>query len=320
MSKNLYIRLFLFLAILITILLGACAPAKPAEETTLRLALLPILEAIPMHVAQQEGYFAEEGLKVEIIPVSSAAERDQVIAAGQADGMVNDLVSTLLYNQETPQIQIVSFAQSATSEVPQYRILASGESGLSSVADLKGVEIGISEGSVINYITDRILHAEGFTQEEIKTIAVPKIPDRLSLLDSGELKAATLPDPFGTLAIQSGASLIIDDSSYPQFGNSEISFRKEFIDENPEAVRGFLKALDKAIAVVNADPTKYEDLLVEQKLIPAPLVGNYKIPPFPRGQIPSESQWADVLAWAQEKGLISGNVSYSDSVTGEFLP
>lgn len=320
MSKNLNIRLFLFLAILITVLLGSCAPAKPAEETTLRLALLPILEAIPMHVAQQEGYFAEEGLNVEFIPVSSAAERDQVIAAGQADGMVNDLVSTLLYNQETPQIQIVSFAQSATSEIPQYRILASGESGLTSVADLKGVEIGISEGSVIDYVTDRILHAEGFTQEEITTIAVPKIPDRLSLLDSGELKAATLPDPFGTLAIQSGASLIIDDSSYPQFGNSEISFRKEFIDENPEAIRGFLKALDKAIAVVNADPTKYEDLLVEQKLIPAPLVGNYKIPPFPQGQIPSESQWADVLAWAQEKGLISGDVSYSDSVTGEFLP
>lgn len=320
MSKNLNIRLFLFLAILITVLLGSCAPAKPAEETTLRLALLPILEAIPMHVAQQEGYFAEEGLNVEFIPVSSAAERDQVIAAGQADGMVNDLVSTLLYNQETPQIQIVSFAQSATSEIPQYRILASGESGLTSVADLKGVEIGISEGSVIDYVTDRILHAEGFTQEEITTIAVPKIPDRLSLLDSGELKAATLPDPFGTLAIQSGASLIIDDSSYPQFGNSEISFRKEFIDENPEAIRGFLKALGKAIAVVNADPTKYEDLLVEQKLIPAPLVGNYKIPPFPQGQIPSESQWADVLAWAQEKGLISGDVSYSDSVTGEFLP
>jgi NitT/TauT family transport system substrate-binding protein len=320
MSKKLNFRLVFFLAILISILLGACAPAKPAEEITLRLALLPILEALPMHVAQQEGYFAEEGLKVEFIPVSSAAERDQVIAARQADGMINDLVSTLLYNRETPQIQIVSFAQSATSEVPQYRIQASGESGFSSVADLKGIEIGISEGSVIAYITDRLLQEEGFAPEDIKTVAVPKIPDRLSLLDSGELKAATLPDPFGTLAIQSGANLIIDDSSYPQFGNSEISFRKEFIDENPEAIRGFLKALNKAISVVNADPTKYEDLLVEQKLIPAPLVGSYKIPPFPQGQIPSESQWADVLSWAQEKGFISGNVSYSDSVTDEFLP
>jgi len=183
MSKKLDFLKFIILAVLVGILLGACAPAKPAEETTLKLALLPILEALPIHVAQGEGYFAEEGVKVEFIPVSSAAERDQIIAAGQADGMINDLVSTLLYNKETPQIQIVSFAQSATSEVPQYRILASGDSGFSSVADLKGVEIGISEGSVIAYVTDRLLQAEGFAPEDIKTVAVPKIPDRLSLLE-----------------------------------------------------------------------------------------------------------------------------------------
>jgi hypothetical protein len=41
----------------------------------------------------------------------SAAERDQIMAAGQADGMINDLISTLLYNKDDIQIQIVSFAR-----------------------------------------------------------------------------------------------------------------------------------------------------------------------------------------------------------------
>jgi NitT/TauT family transport system substrate-binding protein len=92
------------------------------------------------------------------------------------------------------------------------------------------------------------------------------------------------------------------------------------IDENPEAVRGFLAAWEKAVADINSDPGQFEALLTEQKLIPAPLVGAYQIPKFPTGEVPSQEQWADVLSWAQEKGLIEGDVSYEDSVTREYLP
>jgi NitT/TauT family transport system substrate-binding protein len=273
-----------------------------------------------MYVAQQKGYFDAQGLKVEFIPVGSAAERDQILAAGQADGMVNDLISTLFYNQDTTQIQIVSLARTATPDFPQYSILAAGNSGISSVEGLKGVEIGISEGSVIAYTTDRLLQAEGFSPDQIKTIAVPKIGERMALLGSGELKAANLPDPLSSLAIQGGAIPILNDTKHPEYGNSEISFRKAVIDEHPEAIRGFLAAIEKAIADINADPTQFESLLTEQKLVPEPLIGTYKIPPFPTGSVPSETQWADVLAWAKEKGLISKDVSYSDSVSAEYLP
>jgi len=321
MFHRAYFQTTLLLAILVALVLGACAQAPgTAEPVTLKIAVLPILDALPMFVAQEQGYFEEQGVNVEFIPVGSAAERDQIMAAGQADGMINDLVSTLLYNQADTQIQIVSFARIATPEFPQYRVLAAGNSGITDVEGLKNVEIGISEGSVIAYTTDRLLEAEGLSPDEIKIIAVPKIPDRLSLLGSGELKAANLPDPFGSLAIQSGAVLIIDDTKYPQYGNSEVSFRKAVIDEHPQAVRGFLAALEKAIGEINSDPAQFEGLLTEQKLIPAPLVGTYQIPKFPTGQVPSEEQWADVLAWAQEKGLISGDVSYQDSVTAEYLP
>jgi len=274
MFHRAYFQTTLLLAILVALVLGACAQAPgTAEPVTLKIAVLPILDALPMFVAQEQGYFEEQGVKVEFIPVGSAAERDQIMAAGQADGMINDLVSTLLYNQADTQIQIVSFARIATPEFPQYRVLAAGNSGITDVEGLKNVEIGISEGSVIAYTTDRLLEAEGLSPDEIKIIAVPKIPDRLSLLGSGELKAANLPDPFGSLAIQSGAVLIIDDTKYPQYGNSEVSFRKAVIDEHPQAVRGFLAALEKAIGEINSDPAQFEGLLTEQKLIPAPLVG-----------------------------------------------
>src|SRR5512147_2111456 len=200
---------------------GATTTAGTGSSTgkvTLKIAVLPILEALPMYVAEQKGYFAAQGVDVQFIPVQSAAERDQIMAAGQADGMINDLVSTLLYNKDATQIQIVRFARTATPEFPQYRILASSKSGFKTVQDLKGVPIGISEASVIAYTTDRLLQAEGLSPQDIKTIAVPKIPDRLALLASGELKAANMPDPFSLLAMQEGAVDILDDSKHPEYG------------------------------------------------------------------------------------------------------
>ncbi len=317
-SMVLFLKMFV---LVIVIFIAACSPtAQAPEPATLKIAVLPILDALPMYVAQANGYFDSQDVKVEFIPVGSAAERDQVMAAGQADGMINDLVSTLLYNQDNTQIQIISFARTATPEFPQFRILAAKNSGINDVEDLKGIEIGISEASVIEYTTDRFLEAEGFTPLEIVTIAVPSIAVRMSLLDSGELEAANLPDPLASLAIQGGAVPIVDDSAHPEFGNSLISFRKSVIDANPEAIRGFLAAIDQAAKDINANPTEWDELLTEQKLVPAPLIGSYKIPTFPTGSVPSEAQWDDVVAWGLEKGLISQYISYDDSVTTEYLP
>jgi NitT/TauT family transport system substrate-binding protein len=142
----------------------------------------------------------------------------------------------------------------------------------------------------------------------------------MSLLDSGELEAANLPDPLASLAIQGGAVPIVDDSAHPEFGNSLISFRKSVIDANPEAIRGFLAAIEKAAKDINANPTEWDELLTDQKLVPTPLIGSYKIPTFPTGSVPSEAQWDDVVAWGLEKGLISQYISYDDSVTTEYLP
>ena len=314
-------RSLVLLAIILGVLITACTPkATAAPPITIRFAMLPIIDALPMYVAEGEGLFEKHNIILEFIPVGSAAERDQIMAAGQADSMINDTVSTLFYNKDQTQIQNVRFARTATETTPQYHILASSQSGITTAEGLKGVEIGISQGTVIEYVTDRLLQAEGFQPGEIKTVAVPNIAERMTLLGSGELGAATLPDPFPALAMQSGAVDVLNDSKHPEYGYSVISFRKPFIDQNPEAVRGFLAAIEEAVELINADPAKYQDMLVEQKLVPAPVAGSYSIPPYPKADVPSQSQWQDVLDWAKEKGLLDKDVSYESSVTDEYLP
>jgi NitT/TauT family transport system substrate-binding protein len=273
-----------------------------------------------MYVAEEQGYFEEQNLTVEFVPVTSAAERDQVIQAGQADGMINEILSTQFYNSDSPQVVIVRYARVATPEFPQFYILASGESGITSLEALKGKEIGISEGTIIDYSTDRLLQAEGFESGDIRTVAVPRIPDRLALLNSGELPAANLPDPLAALAVQSGAQVIIDDSSHPEYGHSTISFRKVVVDENPDAIRRFLIAIEKAVDDINNNKEQFNGLLGQRQLVPEPLLAAYTIPDFPEASVPNQDQWEDVQAWALSKGYLNGELDYGDSIDNSFLP
>jgi NitT/TauT family transport system substrate-binding protein len=312
---------FLILLTLLGLLLNACStPAPATESVTLRIAVIPVIDTLPMFVAEAEGLYARHGVKVELIPVASAPERDQLLQAGQADGTLNELLAVMFFNRESIQMQAVRYGHMAFQGAGHFFILASGQSGITDVEELKGVEIGISQGTIIEYITDRLLEAEGFTSADIKYLAVPKIPDRMALLSSGELKAAVMPDPLGGLAVQQGAQIILDDSSYPLLGASVISFRKAVVDQHPAAIKAFLAAIEDAVGLVNSDPAKFSALLVEKKIVPQPLAGSYIVPRFPVKGVSSEDEWNDVLAWAKSKGLLGADIAYKDSVNSTFLP
>jgi NitT/TauT family transport system substrate-binding protein len=299
------------------LVLSACAPQTAG---TLKIAVLPIIDTLPMYVAQQEGLFARYRVNVEFIPVASAPERDQLLAAGGADATINETLAVMLFNKENVQMQVVRYALRPTAGNGHFFILVSAQSGILSVDGLKGVEIGVSQGTVIEYVTERLLQADGFTSEEIKTIAVPKIPDRMALLASGELLAGVMPDPLASLVVSQGGVVVADDSSHPEYGFSVISFRKDVIDANSEAVQGFLAAIEEATGLLNADPAKYKNLLSEQKLVPPPLMESYRVPVFPNAGVPTAEEWADALNWLKEKGILTTDVSYEDSVNASLLP
>ena len=327
-------RFLLFLILIMSLVLAACSPTattptesedSPSEVTienigSLKIAILPIIDALPMYVAEKEGLFTKHGLAVELIPVASAPERDQLLAAGEVDGTINETLSVMLFNKDAIKTQVVRYALRPSAGYGHFFILASSQSGIQDAQGLKGVEIGVSQGTIIEYVTERLLQAEGLSSDEIKTIAVPKIPDRMALLSSGELAAGVMPDPLASLAVSQGAVKVLDDSLHPEYGFSVYSFLMDTNVSNPESVKAFLAAIDEAIALINANPSNYTSLLSDNGLVPPPLLETFKVPPFPSNGIPTEAEWNDALTWAKEKGMLAVDVNYADSVNGSLLP
>jgi NitT/TauT family transport system substrate-binding protein len=113
---------------------------------------------------------------------------------------------------------------------------------------------------------------------------------------------------------------VVDDTKHPEYGYSTYSFVLPVIEKNPEAIRGFLAAVQEATQMINADSSKWSTLLSEKELVPAPVLEKFKLPPYPPASVPSQEQWNDALSWAKEKGLVTNDVSYQDSVNSSFLP
>jgi len=309
------------IALAASLLASGCAP-RDAESGTLRIAVLPILDTLPIYVADAEGYFAEQGVTVELVPAASAAERDQLLQAGQVDGIITDLVALALYNRAAARAAVriiaVRYAMVPTADFAQFRVMASAQSGITGAEGLRNVPIGISQGTVIEYVTVRLLEAEGLATDAISTVAVPKIPDRMALLNAGELGAATLPEPLASLAMQEGASVVVDDARYPELSCSIFAFNRDVIKAQPKTVRGFLAAIDQASAVVNADKARWDGLLTEKGLVPPPLVGRYQLPDYPGSALPTEAQFADVVAWLKSTGRLTQAPAYADVVDASF--
>jgi NitT/TauT family transport system substrate-binding protein len=300
------------------------APASPAapqsEPDTIRVALLPILDVLPFHVAEQNGYFEETGVQVEPVPVKSAQERDTLMQTGQIDGMLAEPLAAALFNQDEAQVKVIRTARQAYPDSPLFRILAAPGSDVVTPTGLADVEIGISQNTVIEYITDRMLENAGVPADQIASQEVSAIPVRFELLINGEIPAATLPDPLASGAIAAGAVLVVDDTSVPDLSQSILAFSTDTLQAKPEAVRRFLKAWEMAVQELTTNPEAYHDLLIEKGRVPESIQGTFQMPPYPEATVPTPQQIADVVSWALEKGLINSEVPFERIVDDSFLP
>jgi NitT/TauT family transport system substrate-binding protein len=121
-------------------------------------------------------------------------------------------------------------------------------------------------------------------------------------------------------ALVAGADLVVDDSTHPQYSVSVLSFHVKTLDNKPKALRLFLKAWDRAAADINANPESHRALLLKKIRVPKNVQKTYKIPPYPRREIPSADQWDDVMDWMVTKGLLDSALPYKDSITSDYLP
>ncbi|WP_321369098.1 MetQ/NlpA family ABC transporter substrate-binding protein [uncultured Desulfuromusa sp.] len=305
------ILLLLIVALLLSL------PVAAAEQ--LKIGLLLIEDSIPFWVAKQENYYQQQGVNVELIPFLSALERDSALAVGAIDGAISDPVGAILFDKGTGRLKITSLGLGKTPAEGVFVILAAPKSDLTTVEQLKGVEIAVSNSTIIEYVTDKLLENEGFSPDDINKIEVKKMPIRMQMLLSNSVAAATLPEPLASIAVAKGAHALLKDSDAQQsLSQTVIIFRSEVLTQKKMAVQKFFKAYRDAVKSINASPEKFRPLFLEKGRIPAFMAADYPIPVYPDPEPFSIDLYQPIISWLAAKGL-ADEIAYEKMVSQDFM-
>lgn len=304
-----------------TALIGPLLPAgaAPVSRPTLTFGLLPIIDALPFYVAEERGYFAEAGVDVRLTTFRSAVERDAALSAGAIDGFLGDVIASASLKNAGVDVRIFSISLGMTPQEGRIAILSAPGSGITRPEQLRAVPVAISRNSVIEYVAERLLTGSGLEPDEIRWTMIPRIPDRFAALMSGKVQAAGLPDPYATLAVTQGATLVIDDASGENLSQSILLLRADRIATRREAVRRMLEAYRRAVADINGDPNAFRPLMVRRGLLPEELENVFDVTPFPMPALPPRQPVERLLAWMQGRDLIRPSIDYDSLVTPEFV-
>ena len=306
----------------------AVNPALAADKIT--VGSLPFVSASPVFIAKERGYFAAEGLDVEVKAFQAAQPVAVATASGDIDFGVGGLTAGFYNLAGKGALKIVA-AQSR--EEPGYDFVAyvasmkAYEAGFHSVAQFPGKTVGITTiGSTFHYVLGRLAEKRGFALSSITLKPLQSVPNMSAALTGNQVDAILTVAPAALKLQQQGAGKIIGwvwQETPWQLG--AVFVRPKLIEEKRPLVEKFLRAYvkgcaDYADAYLQKDANgkrvfgaKAEALypIMKKYVKPQPtpqqveLGANYI---DPKGRLMVQDIYNQV-AWYQSQGLVDKSVS-----------
>ena len=252
-----------YAAIIIVVAVALCLAGcnlGESEPKTVRFmagfrpqANLPFVAA---YVAQEKGYFEEQGLDVEI--QHSTGEHLNLLMSGEVDFTTVD-GNSVLQRRAEPGLPIVAIA--LFGQRGQQAFLALSDSGISAPKDWEGKTFGYKVTIPVDYLA--ILEAEGVDRSQIQEVRVGFDPRVLTEGQVDVLAAFKSNEPNVIRGLGFDVNMFdAADYGVPTLGLTYI-VRQEQIDEDPDTVERFLKATMKGLEFAAANTEETLDIVLK---------------------------------------------------------
>ncbi len=248
---------FLSLTLALLLCLSVFTGCGAGENSNLtKVTLSEVAHSIfyaPMYVAIEEGYFADEGINLELVTAFGADKVTTAVISGEADIAFMGSESTIYVHKQNADDPLINFAQ-LTQRAGNF-VVAREPMNNFHWQDLKGSDVlGGRKGGMPQMVFEYVLKKHGIDpKKDLKIDQSIDFGSTAAAFSGGKGDFTVEFEPSATALETEGVGYVVaslgEASGYVPY--TAFSAKKSFLDANPELIQSFTNALQKGMDYVN---------------------------------------------------------------------
>ncbi len=238
--------------------LAGLSPGAPARADTIKIAHSTWVGYGPLYIARDKGIFQKNGVDVELIVMEDPKERFPTLMADRIQ-MIASTVDTALLYMKTPDDYkyVVAIDDSDGGD----GIVANKD--IKTIADLKGKNVAVNEGSVSDFYLNVLLSRAGLKESDLNTVNMTA-SDAGSAFVTGRVDAAVTWEPWLSRGkASSHGHLLVDSSTTPGLITDAIIVKTDWLNAHRKEVAAIVKSWNEAVAYYRAHPDESINIMAQ---------------------------------------------------------
>jgi ABC-type nitrate/sulfonate/bicarbonate transport system substrate-binding protein len=246
--------------IVLALLVMLSVKVKNSDEYVVKIGYAPNIGFLPLHIADKQGFFAKEGVEVQLVPLQSAQQLYEALVRKELD-YVPFLSTVVVMNGEaisSGNVKLVSVSD-VSLENQFDALMVKKDSKINSLNDLRGKKIGVFPGTTGMNFLKEYLNSKNIDFTGTEFVQLPP-PTQLQALESGSIDALFSYEPNYTIGVEKfGFRKVVSESIFASLINHAAFggywFNTSFATEHPSLADKVSKAMNAGNDVLSADPT-----------------------------------------------------------------
>jgi NitT/TauT family transport system substrate-binding protein len=281
---------------------GSAAVVAPPEQASITVEAVPTSDEAGLYIARDDGLFQQQGLNVKIVPTFGGDLTLGDLNSGKAQIVAGNYVSFIQF-QAGHQANLRIVANGSLMQPGNQALYVMPGSKYHNVGDLAAnhAVIGVNtQNNVGQVLIGSLLKSQGDSLSDV-TLFAPKnaFLQEMTMLKSGKLSAAWLPEPFGTMAQQGFGAVQLADLDQGALTNFPIGCyigTAKWVQAHPNTVAAFLRALREGQQKADTNRSAVEQALEKNTGVPSIIADTMTINNYPLFMdIPEMQRVADAM-------------------------